>query len=511
MVTAEIKSKIVTLDGLAGIIHTLKKDGRTVVQCHGVFDLLHPGHIRHFKAAKREGDVLVVTVTKDVYVVKGPGRPVFNEQLRVESIAALECVDYVALNEWPTAIESIKKLAPDVYCKGSDYTNSKDDLTGKISEEEEAVRSVGGRVHFTDEITFSSTKLLNLHFDVFSDEAQSFLQEFRARYSSEDIIKHLQGLKNLRVLVIGDTIIDEYHYCTPLGKSPKEILIPAKYIYGESFAGGILAIANHIAGFCDHVDVVTCLGIQNTYEQFILEHLRPNINAKFFYRPNSPTIVKRRFVEADILRKLFEVHFMDGNVLPESINSQVCRYLASAAKNYDLVVVGDYGHGFLEREIIKLICEEAKFLAINVQTNSANIGFNLITKYPRADYFCIDEAEIRLATHDNYGRIEELVSDVTKGLKCHHAVVTRGHKGSLVYFDREGFLAVPVFSRDFVDRVGAGDAYFSITSLCAAKRFPSAVLGFIGNAMGALKIRIVGNKSPVEPVPLYKYINTLLK
>jgi rfaE bifunctional protein nucleotidyltransferase chain/domain len=511
MITAEIKSKIVTPDELAGIIRTLKKDGKTVVQCHGVFDLLHPGHIRHFKAAKKEGDVLVVTVTRDIHVAKGPGRPVFNESLRVESIAALECVDYVAVNEWPSAVETIKKLSPDVYCKGSDYIDAKEDLTGKISEEEEAVRSVGGRIHFTDEITFSSTKLLNLHFDVLPDAAQTFLKDFRDRFSSKDVIGHLQDLRKLRVLVIGDTIIDEYHYCTPLGKSPKEILIPAKYIYGESFAGGILAIANHIAGFCEHVDVVTCLGIQNTYEQFILENLRPNISAKFFYRPNSPTIVKRRFVEADILRKLFEVHFMDGNVLPETINSQVCRYLASVTKNYDLVVVGDYGHGFLEKEIIRLICDEARYLAINVQTNSANIGFNLITNYPRADYFCIDEAEIRLATHDSNGRIENLVVRVTRELDCHRSVVTRGHKGSLVYDDKDGFLDVPVFSRDVVDRVGAGDAYLSITALCAATGLPAALLGFVGNAMGALKIRIVGNKSPVEPVHLYKYINTLLK
>ncbi|MFH0768272.1 MAG: adenylyltransferase/cytidyltransferase family protein [Chloroflexota bacterium] len=269
MVQTELWSKVKTLDELAHIISGLKREGKVVVQCHGVFDLLHPGHIRHFDAAKQEGDVLVVTITKDAYVDKGPGRPIFNERLRAESIAALGCVDYVAINEWPTAVETIKKLKPDVYAKGSDYADAKDDLTGKISDEEAAVKSVGGRIHFTGEITFSSTKLLNLHFDVFPEEARHFLRKFRSRYSAKDIINRIEALKKMKVLVIGDAIIDEYHYCIPLGKSPKEILIPAKYLYQESFAGGILAVANHVAGFCDKVDVVTCLGMQNTCEDFI--------------------------------------------------------------------------------------------------------------------------------------------------------------------------------------------------------------------------------------------------
>src|SRR4030042_629892 len=177
-------SKIKDVKELSEIVPSLKNSGKKIVQCHGVFDLLHPGHIRHLEAAKRQGDVLVVTITRDAYVAKGPGRPVFNEQLRAESISALENVNFVAINEWPTAVDTIKKLKPDIYCKGNDYIDANEDLTGKITEEEGAVKSVGGRIHFTDEITFSSTKLLNLYFDVFPDEVLSFLKEFRTRYSS---------------------------------------------------------------------------------------------------------------------------------------------------------------------------------------------------------------------------------------------------------------------------------------------------------------------------------------
>ncbi|MBW2562390.1 MAG: adenylyltransferase/cytidyltransferase family protein [Deltaproteobacteria bacterium] len=102
---------ILTIDELA----RLKREGQTLVHCHGVFDLLHPGHLRHLQAAKREGDILVVTITPDQYVNRGPNRPVFSEQLRAEQVATLECVDYVAINKWPTAVETIKLLKPDVY------------------------------------------------------------------------------------------------------------------------------------------------------------------------------------------------------------------------------------------------------------------------------------------------------------------------------------------------------------------------------------------------------------
>lgn len=183
--TMSVNDKIKSLDELSDIIQALKRDGNTIVQCHGVFDLLHPGHILHFEAAKREGDILVVTVTRDEHVDKGPGRPVFNQRIRTESIASLQCVDFVALNEWPTAVETIKKLKPDVYVKGSEY--AKADMTGRIYAEAEAVKSIGGRVHFTDEPTFSSSQLLNAYFHVYPEEADAFLKEFRRNYSSEKI------------------------------------------------------------------------------------------------------------------------------------------------------------------------------------------------------------------------------------------------------------------------------------------------------------------------------------
>ena len=506
-----IQQKIKTLEELARITQRLKKNRKKIIQCHGVFDLLHPGHIRHFESARREGDILIVTITKDRYVNKGPGRPVFNQRLRAESIAALQCVDYVAINESPTAAEAIKKIRPDIYIKGKDYLDKEKDLTGEIYNEEKAVRSIGGRVHFTDEVSFSSTKLLNVHFRIYPEETEGYLNSFRNKYSGEDIVEYLKKLNKMKVLVIGDTIIDEYHYCAAMGESSKENIIPTKYLYKETFAGGVLAAANHIAGFCKNVHLVTCLGTKNNYKDFIKKHLKPNIKTKFFFREDAPTTVKRRFVEPAFLSKLFEVCFLDDHPLPKKIEQKFCRYLESIIKDFDLVLVADFGHGLIEKRIVEVLAKKARFLAVNAQTNSANRGFNLITKYPMTDYICVDEPEMRLANHNKFDNIEDLIVQMSHKIKYKKIIVTLGHRGSIGYTAKEGFSRVPVFSKEVVDRVGAGDAYLSITAPCAAAGYPMEVIGFIGNAVGAMKVLIVGNRSSVEPVALYKFIMTLLK
>ncbi|MDD5438950.1 MAG: PfkB family carbohydrate kinase [Candidatus Omnitrophica bacterium] len=505
------KQKIVDFDDLVEVIRREKQRGKKVILSHGVFDLLHPGHICHFEAAKGMADILVVTVTKDEFVNKGPGRPVFNHRLRAESIAALSAVDYVAVNKWPTAVETILHLKPDLYVKGNEYRAKGKDITGKIYDEDAAVRSVGGKLIFTDEITFSSSELLNMHFSVYPREADIFLRNFKKRYTSDAVIDILKQTKDLKVLVIGDIIIDDYVYCAGMGKPSKDDIISTKYLKEERFTGGVLAVAKHVANFCRKVHLVSVIGTRNDCEDFIRANLAPNISAKFFRRDDVPTVVKRRFLNPAFLTKIFEINYIDDTELPDPIARKVERYLETALKDYDLVIVSDFGHGFITKRIVDTICARARFLSVNTQTNSANMGYNLITKYRRADYVCIDEPEIRLAMHSKFGKLEDLVLDLRKKLCCDHIIITRGHCGALVYEKKSGFSHIPIFSKQIVDRIGAGDAFLAVTSPVVRGKNPLDVVGFIGNAVGALAVLIVGNRTPVESVPLYKFIRSLLK
>lgn len=507
----ETSRKIKSLEEVKPIIDKFRQKGKKIVLCHGVFDLLHPGHIRHLYAAKKKGDILVVTVTRDEYVNKGPGRPVFNHFLRAEALASLEYVDFVVINDYPTAVETIKFLKPDLYVKGKEYAAREKDITGKIYDEEEAVKSVGGEIDFTDDITFSSTSLLNIHFRVFPEDADKFLREFKKKYNAEDIIKKLKNLSSLKVLVLGDVIIDEYRYCVGIGKPQKDNIVATKYLYDERFAGGVLAVANHIAGFVKDVHLVSLLGGKNDYGEFIKSKLKENIKTKFFIKKDICTVVKRRFLDPSFLNKMFEIYFIDEFVMEKKMEEDIVDYLSGIITKYDVVVVADFGHYFITPAMVKYISKRAKFLAVNTQTNSANIGFNLITKYPHIDYICIDEPEIRLAMHDKFSDLKILIKRLSKIVGCERINITRGHRGTVVYFKKEGFISVPIFSQEIVDRTGAGDASLAITSLAAAAGMDAAEVGFISNAVGALAVLIVGNRNPVESVPLFKFINTLLK
>ena len=243
---ARARDKVATIDDLAVLATRFKAQGLSVVLAHGVFDLVHMGHLRHLEEARGEGDVLFVTVTPDRFVNKGPDRPVFTEQFRAEMLAGFECVDYVAVNRWPTAEQIIARIRPDVYVKGPDYTNDAEDLTGKISAEREAVAKIGGRIVFTDDITFSSSSLINRHFDRFEPEVHSYLNELRKTDVMGRMLSAIEAIEDKRVLLVGDAIIDEYQYAEPMGKSAKENIIASRFSGREVFAGGVIAAANHV-------------------------------------------------------------------------------------------------------------------------------------------------------------------------------------------------------------------------------------------------------------------------
>ncbi len=507
----KISRKILPLKELAKRIEDNKAKGRKVVQCHGVFDIVHLGHVRHFNMAKKEGDVLLVTLTADRFVKRGPGRPIFNEALRAEHLASLAMVDFVGIIESATATECIKILKPNFYAKGVEYKNHSQDITGKISEEEEAIQSVGGKVVYTDDITFSSSQIINSYLDVFPQRTVRYLQAIEKRFPIETIIASIEKIKRLKALVIGDAIIDEYHYCVPMGKSSKEHLVVNRYTSEEMFAGGSLATANNVASICGQVDLVTILGRENTKEDFIRSRLAPNVKPRFFYRPDTNTIIKRRFVGENANRKLFEICYMKDNDIARREESNIARHLDKVIADYDVVIVSDFGHGLLTKNLIDLICAKSKYLAVNAQTNSANIGFNMVTKYPRANCVCIDELELRFAAHDKFNDLRELAKTVYSQIGCQYIIATRGSYGSLSYSQEHGFHETPAFSYRVVDAIGAGDAFFAFVAPCFASGMPQELVSFIGNAVGSLAVQIVCNREPVKTVDLIKFMTRLLK
>jgi rfaE bifunctional protein nucleotidyltransferase chain/domain len=509
--------KIRSVAELGVLAERARSNGRTVVHSHGVFDLLHFGHLRHLEAAHRLGDVLIVTITADRYVNKGPGRPVFPAQVRAEMLAALEIVDWVAVNDAPLAAPVLETVKPDIYVKGSDYAQAQNDITGGISVEQQVVESHGGRLVFTDEETYSSSSLINKYLAIYDPEVEEYLRVMRERNVLGEILDLIDKVKDFRVLIVGDAIIDEYQYVQPMAKAPKENLIATLYRDRELFAGGVIAAANHIASFCGQVDVVTVLGTADSHADLILSRLKPNVHMKALQRKGAPTTRKCRFVDHVNVRKLFEVYFMDETPLERRLEAELKDYIAECAADYDLVLVTDFGHGLITPGVIQILEDKARFLAVNAQTNSANYGYNLISRYRRADYVCIDAPEARLATRDKFSDIAEVTTKKMPALvDCKRFIITHGAHGCVTYQAPQNgkpkdFRRIPAFTKTVVDTIGAGDAFLAVTSPLAAIGAPMDLVGFIGNAAGAIKVGIVGHRQSIEKASLVKFVTALLK
>ena len=506
-----IHRKIKSLAALETTVAGWKTSGQTVVHCHGVFDLLHPGHIAHFEAARRQGDRLIVTLAPDRFVNKGPSRPVFDEDLRAHTLASMEVIDAVAINEWPTAVETIKKLRPDVYVKGKDYEDVSDDVTGKIAGEREAVEQNGGRLHITREITFSSSNLINSRLSSYPRETEDWLSVFRNKYSERKILDSFTKIEGLRILVVGEAILDEYVFCEGLGKSSKDPILAFHDRGLERYAGGSTAVANHLSTFCKEITFVSVVGDLSEDQDFIRGALGDNVTPIFIERASAPTITKRRFVDTHTKAKLIEIYEMADDVIPQETEAELLSVLRDEITDHDLVVVVDYGHGMMTDSVIKKVCEKAPFLAVNTQHNAGNRGFNTIARYPKADYACMNGYESAIESRLRNVPTQDQIAQLKGSVNCSKITVTLGSEGSMHFYNEGESITAPALAFRVVDRVGAGDAVLALTAPLVYAGVHWEIVAFVTNVVGAEVVGNLGTGDHLQRSGLQNHIRSLLK
>jgi cytidyltransferase-like protein len=487
---------------------------KVIVQCHGTFDLIHPGHVAHFQEAKALGDVLVVTFTGERFVNKGPGRPYFNDQLRSLWLAALECVDYVIVIPHAGAAEAIRCVRPHFYCKGREYVDPMNDLTGNICDDIETVHAVGGEMRYLGSILYSSTKLLNQHFEPYPADVKAFCRTVARECTPTRFCEVVDGFQKLRVVVIGDLIFDRYTTVEVQGLTSKNRILSGRYVADDMQAGGALAVYRHLREFTPHVKLIGLAGTEPWLESTLQEFVSPESD-EIVRSPEFTSIVKQRFVEPRIegkeLSKLFSVNFINKHVPSEATQRALLERLEGQITHCDLVLVMDFGHGVMEDTIRDYVQKKAPFLAVNCQTNSNNHGFNILNRrYRRADVFTLDQTEIHLAVGRrelDFGR--ELTALATH-LGSSYAWLTRGAHETLGRNCVKDLSACPPFEQVVVDTVGAGDAFCALASLAATSRLPLSAATFMGQLAGAQAVKIVGNAEPIRKSRLLKAGVTML-
>ena len=506
--------KIVSFAEAPALFDKLRGEGKRLVQCHGTFDLVHPGHIVHLEDAKKLGDALVVTVTDEKHVNKGPGRPYFNDALRARTLAALACVDYVVLIPHTAAIEAIQTVKPHIYCKGTEYADATNDVTGNIHDDVATVQKHGGEVRYLGEVVFSSTRLLNRHFETTNTELAEFCGQLASRVSPTDLADAVHGFADLRVLVVGDTIFDKYSFVKVQGLTSKNRIISGRYLEEEAQAGGALAVYRHIKQFTPEVRLVSLLGTEDWLEPTLRMFL-PTQDDATVRDPDFVSIIKQRYVEpvseGKDLSKLFSVNYVNAAPPLQSVVDRVLGRLEAEIKNCDVVVLADFGHGLMQQEVRDFLQDSGVFLALNCQTNSNNHGFNIISRqYRRADVFSLDEQELLLSCGHRHIDFGAELDKLRAHLAAHAGWLTRGAVKTIGIDAKGHTAACPPLGDDITDTIGAGDAFFSVMALAAKNGLPIDLTTFLGQLAGAQAVKIVGNREPISKSVLLKSGMSLL-
>ena len=479
----------------------LKKNNanKNIGLCHGVFDVIHAGHIDHFYDSKKKCDILVVSITDDPFVKKGPYQPYNSSLKRAKVLEALKCIDYVYINKDLTPVNLINKLKPNLYFKGLDYLNK--DLTGNLDKEIFAVKKNKGKIFFTKTRVMSSTKIINNTLIPWTKQQKDFLSNINKYYSFDYITEQFEKLKKIQIDIIGEPILDNYIYSNIVGLASKDPALSGVVKKREIIPGGVLAVAKVLSMFVRQVKLFT-YGNDN----FIKPYLNKNI--KLINLDSKQDIQKKtRYINNHRFQKIFQLTNFPKNSFHQLSENRILQTLKKKlGKN---IIVCDFGVGLFDDKILDYINSSRSNKYLNVQSNSINFGFNFFTKFKKnksIKYISLDENEWKLGMKSN-----QLNNNIIKNFVNKNTTysITLGKNGSIYNHKNKNFYA-PVFIDKVIDTTGCGDAYFAITSLLRIINTKPEVIPFLGNIYAGIHALNVGNKNVTSRTDYLKYIKSLL-
>lgn len=426
---------------------------------HGVFDVLHSGHLLHFKECKKHCDILIVSITDDKFVNKGPNRPIFNSKERLDLIKNFKFVDKVFINKDITPINLIGKIKPDYYFKGNDYSKYSDDFTGNILKEKNAVEKNGGKLLILDTKQTSSSTIINKRFNFINQTLKKNLKSIDQDSIKKFFNKITKSNSDKKILIFGEPIIDKYTYVDILGKSQKNQILSTKELNKKVIGGGTMLVALYLNNFFKKIDY---LCINNSSNNVLFKKfLSKNIKKIFVPDKNSKVTIKNRFVNFYKGERLFQNNINNSQALSKSGEIRLIKKFKNIINRYDKVILFDFGHELISKKILNFINKNKNKFYINCQSNSSNFGFNLATKYKGGHTICMDEIEFRLCVGDKYSSIDVLIDTNLKFInRFKNFIITSGKKGCTYIRNKKKYFTPAVFETNS-DTTGSGDIFFS--------------------------------------------------
>ena len=508
MYTQAIKNKLKTKEELFIMIGKRPRK-KKVIMCHGVFDIVHPGHVRHLAFAKSKADLLIASLTCDAHVSKAHYRPYVPEYLRAMNLAALEFVDYVIIDPHPTPLDNIKYLQPDYFAKGYEYVSEA--MPPKTQEELEVLKSYGGEILFTPgDVVYSSSAFIEMYPPNISSDKLATLMV--AEEIDFDVLRSaLDAFKGLRVHVVGDTIVDSYTYGSMIGGMTKTPTISIKYEKQIDFVGGAAVVSKHLQTAGAKVKFTTLMG-DDPLKDFVLSDLEKiGVECDYVLDKTRPTTQKQSFYANNY--NLLKVDRLQNSPISDKILDQFAKSIEKSKS--DAMVFSDFRHGIFNHQTIPHLINSIPANTFRVGDSQVASRWGNITEFQGFDLITPNERETRFALGDQDSVIRPLALTLYKKANCKYLILKLGERGIITYRsgstdDPRAFFTVDSFVDRLVDPVGAGDALLAYATLALLATKSIIIASILGSVAAALACETYGN-TPVSSEDVLKRLDVLEK
>ena len=501
------RHKLKTFSELLDLVGEFPRQKKAVL-CHGVFDVVHPGHVRHLAYAKTIADILIVSITADRHIKKGIHRPHIPEGLRALNLAAFEMVDYVMIDDQKTPLKTLAGLKPDFFAKGFEYTST--GLHPATQEESDIVESYGGQMIFTPgDVVYSSSKFLNLAAPKVQLEKLLLLMQ-QNEISFEGLRDTVKNLSNYHVHVVGDTIVDTYTRTTFIGGQTKTPTFSVLYQGQDDYIGGAGIVAQHLRAAGARVTFTTILG-NDFLKDFVVSGLKDSgVEILPIIDPNRPTTQKNAIISGGY--RLLKLDTLDNRPISDDILEKLIEMVQQTSAN--AVVFSDFRHGIFNRMSVPNLSQAIPQGVFRVADSQVASRWGNITEFKGFDLITPNEREARFALGDQDSTMGRLSSLLQESAKYKNLILKLGDRGVFCATQNENvkdsYFSIDAFASNVVDAVGAGDALLAYATLTMLTTDSLVTAGILGSMAAACECEYDGN-IPIRPENLFEKIDAVEK
>jgi len=465
--------------------------------CFGHFNIIHPGHLRYFQTARLHKEKIVVALESDNEVAKSGAGDWFSEDERAEAVAALEIVDKVIILDSGTLIDLVERLEPRVLVLGREFERDRAaEVAGAIA----SVQVFGGKVVYaTGEARVASTNLFYARQDELELEKwRSFEKSLTAKgMEIDELSSRLTKGKPSNLLIIGDTILDQYIPCDPVGMSSEAPVVVVKELDSRDFIGGAAIVSAHAAALGADSKLLSVTG-EDPEADIVTEKLvEAGVTPHLIRDSTRPTTKKIRYMVES--QKLFRVSRLKEHSISKELELRLVEKIWELAASTDAIIVSDFVYGVITPTIVEELVELAKQNNIPLLGDlqcSSQIGN--VTKFNNFFLICPTEREARIALSNQDDGIEYVANSLMEKTHCRNVIVKLGAEGLIVYskdisssfIHRQHF---PSLSATPVDVTGAGDSLLAAVAVGITKGMSLVEAAALGCCVAAVAVQRVGN------------------